>query len=304
MTEDRSDGAPDEGSPDHEVGEAPVGSDESVDASVGETASDVSLTADPPSAIRSGQRLDRLAELEEERRYLLRSLKDLENERAAGDVDDVDYATLKNGYTARAASVLRQIDDGRRALAPRRPRNWKRSIAVSLVVVAFAVAIGSALASAFGERGADDQITGFTPGDDTRTTLANARAALNSLDFVRAQQLFLEADQYEGERGRENAEARAYLGWSTFLVARPPAGQGEIDPRQLDISLIALNQAIAMDPTFPDPYCFVAIIEFNFNKDADTALPFVDQCEALNPPSDIDAIVAPFAERIRAAASE
>ncbi len=262
------------------------------------------MTADTPSTIRSGQRLDRLAELEEERRYLLRSLKDLENEHVAGDVDEVDYETLRNGYTVRAASVLRQIDDGRRALAPKPPRNWKRLIAMSLVAVAFAIAIGAALASAFGERGIDDQITGFTPGDDTRTTLANARAALNQGEFVLAQELFVRADQEEIDRGNSNAEARAYVGWTTFFLARQAAGAGEVDPRQLEISLLALNQAITMDPTFPDPYCFVAIIEFNFNDDADTALPFVDQCEALNPPSEIDAIVAPFAERIRAAASE
>ena len=49
------------------------------------------------STIRSGERLDRLAELEEERRYLLRSLRDLEREREAGDVDDEDYQTSLSG---------------------------------------------------------------------------------------------------------------------------------------------------------------------------------------------------------------
>ena len=37
-----------------------------------------------------GTRLDRLAALEEERRFLLRSLTDLEREHDAGDVDDLD----------------------------------------------------------------------------------------------------------------------------------------------------------------------------------------------------------------------
>ncbi len=50
----------------------------------------------------SGRSLDRLAELEEERRYLLRSLVDLDREHDAGDVDDLDYQTLKDGYTVRA----------------------------------------------------------------------------------------------------------------------------------------------------------------------------------------------------------
>ncbi len=68
-------------------------------------------------SIRSGRRLDRLAELEEERRYLLRSLKDLERERAAGDVDDDDYDTLKDGYTVRAA--VGAAPDRERSTCPR-----------------------------------------------------------------------------------------------------------------------------------------------------------------------------------------
>ena len=53
---------------------------------------------------------DRLAELEEERRFLLGSLVDLEREREAGDVEDADYEALRDGYTARAATVLRNIE--------------------------------------------------------------------------------------------------------------------------------------------------------------------------------------------------
>lgn len=258
----------------------------------------------PTSTIRSGQQLDRLAELEEERRYLLRSLKDLESERSAGDVDDADYETLKNGYTVRAASVLRQIEDGQRALAPKVPRNWKRTIVVSLAVVAFAVAIGAALASAFGERGANDEITGFNPADDTRTTLASARAALNGTEFARARELYVRADQEEIARGSDNAEARAYVGWTTFLLARQAAGDGPLDGPQVDLSLLALKQSISIDPTFADPHCFIAIIEFNFLDDADAALPFVDQCEALDPPADVAGLIEAFAAEIRASAGE
>ena len=64
---------------------------------------------------------DRLAELEDERRFLLRSLRDLDAELAAGDVDDVDYETLRDGYTKRAADVLRAIEEGRAALPPKAP---------------------------------------------------------------------------------------------------------------------------------------------------------------------------------------
>ena len=50
--------------------------------------------------------LDALAE---ERDFLLSSLRDLDAEHDAGDIDDVDYETLRDDYTVRTAQVLRAI---------------------------------------------------------------------------------------------------------------------------------------------------------------------------------------------------
>ena len=254
------------------------------------------------STIRSGERLDRLAELEEERRYLLRSLRDLEREREAGDVDDEDYRTLKDGYTVRAAAVLRQIEEGQRELAPKPPRNWKRTIAIVVASALCAAGLGLALASAFGERGATDEITGLNPGDSTRTKLASARAALARGEFDRANQLFVQVDQEELDRGNESAEARAYVGWTFALLARQSSDTVVSEDERIELSLLALNQAIEMEPTYADPYCFAAIIEFNFRDDANAALPYVEQCEANNPPADISSLIESFADEIRAAA--
>ena len=55
---------------------------------------------------------DAYAALEEQRDFLLGSLDDLERERAAGDIDEADYEALRDDYTARAAAVLRALDDG------------------------------------------------------------------------------------------------------------------------------------------------------------------------------------------------
>ena len=46
----------------------------------------------------------------DERDFLLRSLDDLEREHDAGDVDDHDYETLKDDYTARAARTIRAVE--------------------------------------------------------------------------------------------------------------------------------------------------------------------------------------------------
>ena len=53
---------------------------------------------------------DELAALEEQRDFLLRSITDLDQEHAAGDLEDGDYQSLKDDYTARAAEVLRAIE--------------------------------------------------------------------------------------------------------------------------------------------------------------------------------------------------
>ncbi len=65
-----------------------------------------------------------LEALEQERVFLLRSLADLDAEYEAGDIDDDDYRSLTNDYTARTAAVLRAIEAGtspkkRPAAAPR-----------------------------------------------------------------------------------------------------------------------------------------------------------------------------------------
>jgi tetratricopeptide (TPR) repeat protein len=250
---------------------------------------------------RSGLHLDRLAELEEERRFLLRSLHDLEREYEAGDVDELDYHTLKDGYTVRTADVLREIEEGRAQLPAPRPRRWGRIIAVSAVVVAAAIGIGFVLAGAWGERSTGQEITGLTPGDESRILLTNAREALNQGDFQLANSLFGRVVEMERARGRENAEAVAYFGWTLALLTRQdPEAPGTAE--RLDAARLALAQATEIEPDYADPYCFLAIVDFQFLGDADAALPSIEQCEASDPPAEVAALVSSFAEEIRAAA--
>jgi len=248
---------------------------------------------------QSGPHLDRLAELEEERRFLLRSLDDLEREHEAGDVDAADYETLKDGYTVRAAAVLREIDSGRSRLAPKSPRRWGRLVGAAAVVLAVAVGIGVVLAGAFGERGANDEITGFNPGNDARVVLASARDALNTGDFALANALFGRVVQMEREREVDNVEAITYFGWTLALQVRREGGDVTTDDR-VDAARLALSQATQIDPDYADPNCFLAIIEYAFLDDADAALPYVEVCEASDPPADIADLIGGFADEIRA----
>lgn len=250
----------------------------------------------------SGVKIDRLAGLEEERRFLLRSLTDLEREHAAGDVDDLDYQTLKDGYTVRAANVLRQIEEGRGALPPARPRRWSRIIAVTAAVIVGSVGIGFVLAGAWGERSSGQEITGLTPGDESRIVLTNARDAMGAGDFATANALFAEVIDMERARGRESAEAVAYFGWTLALLTRQNPDQSNAAERY-DAAVLALGQAVEIEPDYADPQCFLAIVEFQFRDDADAALTHIERCQASNPPGEVASLVASFADEIRAAAS-
>ena len=248
----------------------------------------------------SGTQLDRLASLEEERRFLLRSLTDLEREHDAGDVDDLDYQTLKDGYTVRAANVLRQIEEGRDALPAAKPRRWSRIIAVTAAVVVGSVAVGYVLAGAWGERSSGQEITGLTPGDESRIVLTNARDAMSAGDFATANALFAEVIEMERGRGRENAEAVAYFGWTLALLTRQNPDQTDADERY-GAAVLALGRATEIEPDYADPYCFLAIVEYQFRDDAAAALPYIERCEASNPPGDVASLVASFADEIRSA---
>ena len=65
------------------------------------------MSAPSPAAPAPARRV----ELEDARDFLLRSIEDLDAERAAGDIDADRYEALRSDYTARAAAVLRALAD-------------------------------------------------------------------------------------------------------------------------------------------------------------------------------------------------
>lgn len=232
---------------------------------------------------------DRLAELEDERRFLLRSLRDLDAEHAVGDVDEADFATLRDGYTKRAAAVLRQIEDGKAALPRRRPVRWRRRIAVAAGVIAVAAGSGVLVARSQGERTAGGGPTGNAGIEDTASLLAQARGVL-FVDARAAQDLY----QQVLDKDPDNPEALTYQGWLLFLASR--GASADLAADAVDSAKQQLTRAVAADATYADPHCFLAVIAKNADEDLVTARTEVDQCLALDPPADIRRdIIEPFA---------
>ncbi|HRB05427.1 MAG TPA: hypothetical protein PLP26_18775, partial [Ilumatobacteraceae bacterium] len=148
---------------------------------------------------------ERMAELEEQRRFLLDSIRDIEREHEFGDVGDDDYHALRDGYVARAAAVMREIDDGRSSLLPKRPTHWGRRIAIIGGTIAVAVALGLFVANSAGQRLPGQSLTGGQPADEVSIQLAEGRRLLGS-DSAGARAAF--GRVLELEPG--NAEAATY----------------------------------------------------------------------------------------------
>ncbi len=207
--------------------------------------------------------------LEEERDFLLSSLDDLEREHDAGDVDDDDYAELRDDYTARAAAVLRAIEQRHELARSRRaPRSWSRIVAWVAVVGVFAVLGGVLVARASGNRPPGGQASGdirlssrdalleaqqFTGQATQQLEAGDPRAALESYRSA------IESYQRVLEVSPANAEALTYQGWVLHTLALNVAD--DASAAELDAQARArLDEAVAADPTYPDARVFRAIL--------------------------------------------
>ena len=167
---------------------------------------------------------------------------------------------LRDGYTARVATVLRELESARTARrSGEAARRWGRVAAIAGGLAVVAVAAGVLVASVSGER-----LPGGPAGGDiaenpsrrswprpARCRTPTSQGAIQRYDDV----LKVEPD---------NAEALTYRGW---LVA--PRGLGRQAPRtSCDRGEQSLDRAMQVAPSYADPFCFKAIIEFRYRGDA------------------------------------
>ena len=220
---------------------------------------------------------DRLAELEEERRFLLASIRDLDRERAVGDVDDNDHRVLRDGYVARAAAVLREIESGRSQLPPSPHRPLWRRAAVPLLTLAAAAGLGVAVAQYSGQRLPGQTITGGPEIDEVTGLLTQARQVLLS-DAPGA----LAAYDRVLELEPDNPEAVTYRAWLLVLGAR-----GAGDAALIEAQLSELQRATTIDPDYADPHCFLAVATGRFIEPPDTEVSRAEAqaCLDRNPPA-------------------
>lgn len=224
---------------------------------------------------------DELAELDEQRRFLLRSITDLDREHQYGDVDDHDYDTLRDGYTARAATVLRAIEAGHAGVSSRRRQRPVVRAAWIVGTVLVATLAGWLVARTSGQRLPGQSITGGLPGDEVAVKLAEARQLLG----VDPQQAIVRYQEVR-ELQPDNVEALTYMGW---LIAQTGSS---LVPSGAEM----LRGAIKLDPTYADPHCFLAITSARFLQppDLEAARREAQACLDNDPPSQMVGMIQVF----------
>ncbi|KGA12005.1 MAG: hypothetical protein GM46_2305 [actinobacterium acAcidi] len=221
-------------------------------------------------------------DLRHEQQFLLRSLRDLDNEREAGDIDDADYAALRDGYIARTAAITRELK-GIEAATPVVQRGWLRRILVVLCVIAVAAGAGIWVARQSGQRLPGQSASGAIE-QSTSGLLATARQ-LNFSDPGKAIELYTQVLKLEPD----NPEALTYRSWILALTAR--AATGNVKQLALVTAVNDLMRAQKVDDQYPDAHCFLGIVYFRFLNSASLAKPQLDTCRAMNPPKEVQSFV-------------
>jgi cytochrome c-type biogenesis protein CcmH/NrfG len=219
--------------------------------------------------------------LEAERDVLLKSLDDLEVERADGNIDDESYRALHDDYTARAAAAIRALRDGVDARPVPPPTSGRRRALVIGGVLGFAALAAFGLAAALGARLPGQTSSGNT-GPQTvrteretssrRTELEKAIAAdpsdtasrLLLAPILEADGDLLGALQRYDEviaLNPQNAVAHAESGRILYLTARQ-ASTAEA-AALVDRSRARLDRAVELDPELADARLFRAIVLAN-----------------------------------------
>jgi tetratricopeptide (TPR) repeat protein len=242
--------------------------------------------------MKLGEELDRLAELEEQRGFLLRSLDDLDREFEAGDLAEDDYRTLRDDYTRRAADLLREIDGSKSALPPAPPRRRGRTVAIGATVSALAVATGLFVAQSSGQRLANDEITGdITASASSDATDAQAAAAAG--DFEQA----IELSNRALAAAPDDVATLAYRGWFRYQLAQQ-RDEGVERDTLIGEGVADLDRAISLDPEYQPAQVFKAVTMVRTGGDPADALARIDAVLADDPEPEVATLAGTFRARV------
>jgi tetratricopeptide (TPR) repeat protein len=227
--------------------------------------------------------LERLTDpLEDERAGLLRNLRDLEEERARGELSEESYRALRTETEGRAVTVLRALEardgagdlasglkairvpasgDGAGRGSPSSRRRVLPALLVGAVVLGLTIPL---LVRAVADRTSGEPITGIAPGRTGGATTVletfERRVAEHPRDLAARldlADLYMESGNTSAAAAqylvalqidRRNAEAQAKLGFLLYQGGKADEG------------LRAVNGALAVDPSYPEALYIKGVI--------------------------------------------
>ena len=235
--------------------------------------------------------------LVDQRTFLLQSLRDLDAEFKAGDLDLDDYNSLRSDYVARTAQVLKELESPEPTSSIREntksTKRARQTVITLLLVLIFATGTGWLVAQQSGQRLSGQSLSGGIE-DSTASLLSRARAT-NFVDPQAAIELY---SQVLGLHP-DNVEALTYRAWLLALIAR---GAGsEIKQLAFLSASSDLERAIKIDANYPDAHCFLGIIRFRLAGDAIGSREQLTICESQNPPAEVKSFVESILAEVDAA---
>ena len=235
--------------------------------------------------------------LVDQRNFLLQSLRDLDAEFKAGDLDLDDYNSLRSDYVARTAQVIKELESpeptssiSENAKSTKRAR---QKVITLLLVLTVATGAGWLVAQQSGQRLSGQSLSGGIE-DSTASLLSRARAT-NFVDPQAAIELYSQVLGLDPD----NVEALTYRAWLLALIAR---GAGsEIKQLAFLSASSDLERAIKIDANYPDAHCFLGIIRFRLAGDALGSREQLTICESQNPPAEVKSFVESIIAEVDAA---
>ncbi len=245
---------------------------------------------------------ENLASLEEQRIFLLNSIRELDDELAVGDLDQDDYQSLRSDYVARTAEVIKRIKSPQTIAVSQTNRDaaqlsrLRRNLLTLLIVIVVAIGSGWLVARQSGQRLSGQSLTGGIE-DSTASLLSRARAT-NFVDPKAAIDLYSQVLGVDPD----NVEALTYRAWLLALIAR---GAGDEIKKLAFLSASSdLERAITIDTKYPDAHCFLGIVRFRLGGDAVGAREQLTICASQNPPAEVKSFVDAIVAEVDAALSK
>ena len=243
---------------------------------------------------KSGENIESLVD---QRKFLLQSLRDLDDEFKAGDLDLDDYNSLRSDYVARTAQVIKEIESPEPTSSTsdtiQSAGRFRQTIITLLVVLIVATGAGWLVARQSGQRLSGQSLSGGIE-DSTASLLSRARAT-NFVDPQAAIELYSQVLGLDPD----NVEALTYRAWLLALIAR---GAGnEIKQLAFLSASSDLERAIKLDANYPDAHCFLGIIRFRLAGDAIGSREQLTICESQNPPAEVKSFVESIIAEVDAA---